>query len=181
MRRRWLFLALVVVGALLFANQFPPQVDVRPFPAPAASVRLELPVRFAGDYRVELSMPKVDDRLALRHERFPCDFLVSIEQEGQPAQSQHVESIRTASEFGWANTQTFVAGEDFRLGRGTYAATIAGGSGCQVATARGASITIARVERERILGDLLVWVVAVALILAGLLGLTLSMSARQSR
>jgi hypothetical protein len=81
---------------------------------------------------------------------FPCDFLVSIEEEGQSALSQHVESIGTASELGWANTPAFVAGEDFRLGRGTYAATITGGSGCQVATVRGASVTIARFERERI-------------------------------
>jgi len=174
MKKRWLFLLLVATGVLLLAGQFQPHVDVMPLPVSTAIVRLELPVRFAGDYRVEVSMPKVDRKLTLSEEAFSCDFLVSVEKDGRSVVSQHVTSIRTASEYGFANTQSFVAGENFHLGHGTYEATVTGGSACPVATTRGASVTIARFETEHILGSFLIFLLAIALVLVGLIGLMFS-------
>lgn len=173
MKKRLLFLALTIIGALLRANQFPPHIDVLPFPAANAKVRLELPVRFAGDYQVEITMPNIDNKLDLGEETFPCDFLVSVGKNEHQAVSQHVESISVASEFGWGNTQTFDAGSMFHLGRGTYDVTITGGA-CPVAASRGASITVSRFETEHILGALIYWVFADSLILVGLVGLLFS-------
>jgi hypothetical protein len=174
MKKRWMFLLLLVAGALLLAGHIPVHIDVRPFPASNATVRLELPVRFAGDYQITLSMPKVDKKLTLDEEVFPCDFLVSIEADGHPVLSRHVTSMRTASEYGFANTQSFVAGENLHLGHGTYDVSVTGGSACPVATSRGASVTIEKFQREHILGTLLTWVLAIVLILVGLIGLMFS-------
>ena len=175
MKKRWLFLLLIIAGALLIVSQYPPHIDVAPFPAsPAEKVRLELPVRLAGDYRVEVSMPKIDNKLGLGEETFPCDFLVSIEYGGHQIVSRHVDSISTASEFGWANIQTFIAGENFHLSHGTYDVTVTSGSACQVAATKGASITVGRFEREHILGSLLVDLLSIALLLVGVVGLMFS-------
>lgn len=174
MKKRCVFLLLVVAGGLLLAGQFPPRIEVMPLPASTAMVRLELPVRFAGDYRVEVSMPKVDNQLTIDEETFSCNFLVSIEADGHRVVAQNVTSMRTASEYGFGNTQAFVAGDEFHLGRGTYDTTITGASDCPVATTRGASVTIARFETEHILGSLIVSALAMSLILVGLIGLMLS-------
>lgn len=174
MKKRWIFLLLIVAGVALLAAQFPPHIDVMPLPASTAVVHLELPVRSAGDYRVEVSRPKMDNKLTLAEEVFSCDFLVSIEAGGRPVVSQHVASIRTESEFGFGNTQSFVAGDQFHLGHGTYKVSITGGDACPVATARGASVTIDRFEKERLLGSFLILFLAIALILAGLIGLMVS-------
>src|SRR4051812_20379345 len=118
MKKRWMLLLLVVAGGLLLAGQSPTRIAVMPFPASTARVRLELPVRFAGDYRVEVSMPKVDDKLTLSEETFSCNFLVSVEADGHRVVSRHITSMRAASEYGFGNTQSFVAGQEFHLGRG---------------------------------------------------------------
>ena len=76
MKKRWMFLLLVVAGGLLLAGQSPTRIAVMPLPASTARVRLELPVRFPGDYRVEVSMPKVDDKLTLSEETFPSTSCV---------------------------------------------------------------------------------------------------------
>ena len=179
MEKRLLFLALTVVGALLLANQFLPHMDVLPLPAANAKVRFELPVWFAGDYRVEISMPKVDNKLTLSEEIFPCEFLVFVAQDEHQAVSQRIESMHTASEFGWANTQTFVAGNMFHLGHGTYDVTITGSGACPVAASRGASVTINRFETEHILGSVIAWMLAIVLTVVGLLGLTFSEAMRR--
>jgi hypothetical protein len=174
MKKRLLFLVSLIAGALLLANQFPVRVRVMPLPAPSARVRLHLPVRFAGDYRIEISMPKMDDKLTLSEETHACDLLASIDQGGRQILSFHILTMRIASEFGWGNVQTFTAGQSFHLDHGEYDATIIGGGGCPVAAARGASITIGRFEREHILQDLLAQLLAVVFLLAGMLGLVFS-------
>lgn len=169
-------MASTIVGALLLANQFLPQIDVLPLPAANGKVRFKLPVRFAGDYRVEISMPKADNKLALSEETFPCDLIMSVAQGEHQVVSQRIESMHTASEYGWANTQTFVAGNMFHLGHGTYDVTITGSGACPVAASRGASVTINRFETEHILGSFIAWMLVTALILVGLIGLTFSES-----
>lgn len=174
MKKRLMFLLLVVAGVWLLASQFPPHIDVMPLPTSTSIVRLKLPVRSAGDYHLKVSMPKIDNKLTLSEESFSCDILVSIEAGGYPVVSQHVTSIRTASEYGFANTQSFVGGENFQLRRGTYEVTITGGSACPVATTRGASVTIKRFETKHILGSLFILLLVIALILVGVTGLLLS-------
>ncbi|MEN3113131.1 hypothetical protein ACFONG_16195 [Uliginosibacterium paludis] len=166
------FLGFVIAAVLLEFSKFAPKIDVRPFPlAASARVRLELPVRFAGDYRIEVSTPKVDGNFRLNEKSFPCDILFTVQDGDNQIISRHADSISTASEVGWANTQTFVAGDNFRLGHGTYYVTITSGGACPIASARGASITVSRFEREHILGSLLIDLLAVLLLVSGVVGL----------
>jgi hypothetical protein len=168
---RLILLGLAFFGATLLALQVPPVTDIQPFPGANLTVRLKLESRFGGDYRIQLSLPIVGQDAGLPSETFPCEFTASIERDGVNAQAQRIKSIVLVSELGWAHTRQYAAGDPFRLVRGTYYATIVGGAGCPAATARGASVSIEKQEREHILGSIAQTIAGAALLLVGLLGL----------
>jgi hypothetical protein len=168
---RLILLALAVTGAALLALELPPSTDVQPFPGPNLMARLELNSRFGGDYRIQLSLPIVRQDVGLSSETLPCEFTASIERGETKILSRRVDEIVLVSELGSAHTQQYSAGDSFHLTRGTYAATIVGGAECPAATARGASVSIEKQEREHILGSIVQTVAGAALLLVGLLGL----------
>ena len=59
---------------VLFAPQLPLDIGIEPFPGPALKIKLPIVVRFTGEYRVVLTMPKVGEALGLTSETIPCDF-----------------------------------------------------------------------------------------------------------
>jgi hypothetical protein len=171
---RRISLALAIIGAILLATEFPPEISVQPLPGPTLKVRLPVTVRFGGDYGLEVTMPKVGDALGLDFEMIPCDFSFTIERDGSEILSQHVQTISRGSEFGWAHTQQYGAGRGFHLSRGTYDVTIVGGSACPSAFARGASVTVVEQYKDRILESLLRYLSGRFFLFAGLLGLLIS-------
>jgi hypothetical protein len=174
MTRRLILLIIALLGAALWVAQLPSEIQVGPLPGQNLKVRLGVEVRFGGDYFVEVSMPKVGSAVALEPFDFiKCDLSLVIAKAGTEVQSQHIESMNRATEFGWANTQQYVGGPAFHLNHGMYDATISNGGGCPAAAARGASVTIARQYREHILRSLLLHLVTWALILVGVVGLVI--------
>lgn len=175
MKRRLIFLAAILTGVALFAFLFPPQADVVPFPLVSnTKVRFELPVRFSGEYRVEVSTPKVDNKLRLDNEIFSCNFRVTVEESSRQLASNNIETISSTGELGWANIQSFSPEYSINLDHGTYQITVTSGSTCPVAATRGASVTMRRFETEHILGSLLIMLVAPIFIVGGIVGLTFS-------
>jgi len=168
---RLVLLAATFAGAILLALLFPTTTDVQPFPGPNLTVRLDVNSRFGGDYQIQLSLPIVGHDVDLRLETLPCEFTASIERDGVIVHRQRITNIVSISEIGWAHTRQYSAGESFQLNHGTYSATVVGGAGCPAATARGASVSIGKQEREHILGNVIQITVGAALLLVGLLGL----------
>jgi hypothetical protein len=174
MTSRLLSLLAIILGTLLFAAQLPTSFDISPLPGPTLHVRLHFGVRFAGDYFIQVVMPKVGNDLGLGPETVPCDLSFVISKDDVVVHSQNVDALNRQSEFGWANTQQYQAGHAFRLGHGDYAATIQGSGTCQAAATRGASVTVSRVYREHILGSLLAFFVASMLLVAGVAGVLIA-------
>lgn len=168
---RRVFLVGAILGGVLLATEEPPPIDVMPLPAPTQSVRMGLHIRAAGDYDLLVSMPKAGNELALTSEIAPCDLTVSISHNDTHVLSQDITAIVRHSEIGYQNTQQYAAERPFHLKSGTYDVTISGGQKCAVATARGASVTLEKQEREHILGSLLYALAARALLAVGVLGL----------
>ena len=168
---RRVFLAVAILGGILLATEEPSPIDVLPLPASTQSVRMGLHIRADGDYDLLVSVPKVGNELALTSETVPCDLAISISHEDKPILSQVIASIVRHSEIGYQNTQQYAAERSFHLKSGTYDVTISGGQQCAVATARGASVTLEKQEREHILGSLLYTFAARGLLVVGVLGL----------
>jgi hypothetical protein len=173
MTGRLLSLLAIIVGIVLFAAQLPTRFDISPFPGSALHVKLHFGVRFAGDYIVEVVMPKAGNELDPGTETVPCEFSFIISNNDVVVHSQYVDAMNRESEFGWANTQQYRAGHAFHLRHGDYAATIRG-STCPTAAKRGASVTVSRVDREHILGSLIAFTVAAILLLAGVAGILIA-------
>jgi hypothetical protein len=171
MMRRLMPLAITLIGVAVWVAALPTHVEVGPLPGQNLKVRLNVEVRFAGNYFVEVSMPKVANAQALGPlDVIKCDFSVVIARAGIEMHSQHIGSMNRGTDNGWSYTQQYVGGPSFRLNRGTYDATISTGAGCPDAAARGASVSIARQYSEHIAGSLLLNIFAWALILVGILG-----------
>jgi len=168
---RGILLVLAIIGGALLATEMPPSIDVLPLPASAQVVRMLLRVRFEGDYDLLISMAKIGNEVGLTSETVPCDLALRVDRHGRPVLSEAIHSITRHSEIGYQHTQQYSADQPFHLKAGTYDVSIAGGVSCVVATARGASVTIEKQEREHILGSLIRAFAARALIVIGLLGL----------
>jgi hypothetical protein len=156
---------------VLFAAQLPLDIGIEPFPGPALKIKLPIEVRFPGEYRVVLTMPKVGEALGLTSETIPCDFSVSVADERSVIHSLHIERITRFSEMGFANTQQYADEQAFHLPRGRYVATIIGGDQCSAARERGAMVTFERQERDNILAWLLLEALTGALFVGGVGGL----------
>jgi len=177
--RRLIFLAIALIGAAIWVAELPINEEAGPLPGRNLKVRLNVDVRFGGNYFVEVSMPKVGNTLA--HEPLDiirCDFYVTIAKAGTEVYSQHIETMSSATEIGWTYTQQYVGGASFRLDHGMYDATISAGEGCPVAAARGASVSVAREYKEHIVGSLLLNVFAWTLILVGVSGIVIDAKRR---
>jgi hypothetical protein len=118
-----------------------------------------------------VSMPKVGDEIGLDSETVPCELSFSIAKNDVIVHSQDADTMTRGSAIGWANTEQYQAGRAFHLDRGDYAVTIKGGNGCPTASTRGASVTVATVEREHILGSIVILLVASMLLVGGIAGL----------
>jgi len=173
MTSRLLSLVAIILGIVLFAAQLPTRIDISPLPGPTLHVKLHFGVRFAGDYIIEVVMPKVGNDLDLEAETVPCELSFIISKDDVVVHSQQIDAMNRRSESGWANTQQYQAGHAFRLSHGDYSATIQG-STCQVAAKRGASVTVSRVDREHILGSLIAFTVAAILFAAGVAGVLIA-------
>jgi hypothetical protein len=172
MARRLIFLAIALLGAGIWVAQLPANTQVGPVPGQNLKVRLNVEVRFGGDYFVEVSMPKVGSAITLDPtDSIKCDLFVTIAGARTEMYSQHIETMNRATENGWAYTQQYVSAPSFHLNRGMYDVTIAGGRGCPEAVARGASATIGREYSEHIMSSLLLGFFTWTLILVGVLGL----------
>jgi hypothetical protein len=74
-------------------------------------VRLGVEVRFAGDYFVEVSMPKVGSAVALAPFDFiECDLSLVIAKAGTKVHSQHIETMNRATESGWGLVRAWLRG-----------------------------------------------------------------------
>lgn len=134
MTRRLILSAITLLGVGVWAVQFPPNIQVDPLPGQNLKVRLNVEVRFGGNYFIEVSMPKVGDTPALDPvDVIKCDLSVIIAKAGTEIYSQRIETMNRAADNGWAYTQQYVGGRAFRLNRGSYDATISAGAGCPAA------------------------------------------------
>jgi hypothetical protein len=130
MKSKLLALLAIILGTVLFTIQLPTSSDISPLPGPTLHVRLRFNVRFAGDYFIQVVMPKVGNDLTLGPETLPCEFSFVISKDDLVVHSQNIGTMTRQSEFGWGNTQQYQAGDAFRLGHGDYAAIIQGGGTC---------------------------------------------------
>jgi|SRR5271154_3392824 len=168
---RRLLLACSIVGGLLLAFEFPPDINVLPLPGANLTDKFSLRVPSAGDYDLLISMAKVGDHLGLKEETIPCDLSLRVDADGRQVASRSISAITLGSEYGYAHTQQYYAQQPFHLPSGEYDVVITGGAHCPAATARGASVTVERQEQEHILGSLLYYAAARLLLGLGLLGL----------
>ena len=93
MTGRLLSLLAIIVGGVLFAAQLPTRFDISPFPGSALHVKLHFGVRFAGDYIVEVVMPKAGNELDPGAETVPCEFSFIISKNDVVVHSQNVDAM----------------------------------------------------------------------------------------
>jgi hypothetical protein len=172
MTRRLILLVIIFIGASILWAQLPMDAQVAPFPGQNLKVRLNVNVRFGGDYLLSVSMPKLADISTESPQGvINCGLFVTISKAGDEIYSQHVESMMPGDDNGWAYTQQYVGGHYFHLNHGTYDATISAGNGCPAAAARGASVFFERKYSEHIVSSLLLNLLAWTLIILGVVGL----------
>jgi hypothetical protein len=146
---RLVLLAVIAGGVAFLASDRPFDAGTWPLPGSQLSVRVPFKLRRAGDYFIEVAMPKAStDKMHVVDETLPCELSYTIETDGVSSQAQRVSTIKSTGEYGWANIVLYNASPAFHLRRGEYTITVIGGPGCVAARERGATITISEVVRQ---------------------------------
>lgn len=145
---RLVLLAIIAAGAAFLVGDRPFDAGTWPLPGSQLSVRVPFKLRHAGDYFIEVTMPKASaDKIHAVDETLPCDLSYTIERDGLSNQTQRVNTIRSTGEFVWANVVLYDASSAFHLRPGEYAITVFGGAGCAAARERGATVALSEVVR----------------------------------
>ncbi len=171
---RRISIALTVVGASLVFFRHDKFLPTLPVPPAGRQVKSIVSIATAGDYYVRVTMPKIDDSLALSEETVPCSFVVSVADHSGSTQTKEITFLTRYSEFGFGRTQNYRGGDAFYLERGEYEIEVDCRVTCAAAAARGATISleqdVGNPTNNYIRGLLRSWLAAGALCL-GLIGI----------
>jgi hypothetical protein len=172
---RRMCIGFVALGsALLFARR-DSGFDTLPFPGVGLTVKMLAKVKTAGDYRINVSMPKADQALALAPETISCSLAVSIKEDGRPPINSEITSLSRYGEYGFARIQYYSGGR-LHLTPGEYVVEISSRDDCRAAMSRGATLSLEQEmihPTERFIGSVLAYWGGVLLLGAGLLGIIL--------
>jgi hypothetical protein len=136
-------IGILLGSAIVYLEEYAQPFDVVPFPGPGQYVRLGAHIRLRGTYYVEAALPTRGEPLGLdMEEPIPCDLSITVKRNATVVSTQRVTSIVRRAQIGFAHTDLYGVGGDFKLPAGDYSVAFEGTGRCAQAAERGATLTV---------------------------------------
>jgi hypothetical protein len=139
-RRTCIVLVLMGAASLLLRREtvFP----TLPVPPAGIHVKGEARIGSDGDFRVVVTIPKMDNSLTLDNEVLPCYLVVDVAGSGKVIQKKVITALSRYGEFGFGRLQYYEGGATFHLPRGEYIIELTSQETSAAVAARGATFSL---------------------------------------